>query len=74
MKLLQAPNLETRELVKAMYAAIRRYVDEAFDDISEESEKKHKHFEHFIMNKPSWPVPTQGIVEEAKQNGEIRPQ
>ena len=39
MKSLQAPHLKTAALTKAMYTAIRRYEDQAFDDISEESEK-----------------------------------
>ena len=71
MKSLQAPNLKTIALTKALYTAIRRNVDEAFDDISEESEKKH--FERFIVDKPLRPVPSQDIVEQAEQNGELRP-
>ena len=39
MKSQQAPNLNTRALTKVMYTAIRSYVDEANDDVSEESEK-----------------------------------
>ena len=42
MKSLQAPNLKTIALTKAVYTAIRRYVYEAFDDTSEESGKKTK--------------------------------
>jgi len=45
-----------------MYLAIHRY-DQAFDDISEESEK-----ENFIVKKSLRPVPSQGIVEQAKKN------
>ena len=70
MKLLQAPNLKTRALTKAMYAAIRRYVDEAFDNMIEESEKI---LECFMDKKLLRPVPNQGIVEQAKNNGELRP-
>ena len=55
-----------------MYTAIRSYDEQAFDNMSEESEEKH--FECFIVDKPLWPVPTQGIVEQAEQNGESRPQ
>ena len=44
------------------------YVDEAYNGMSEKSEEKH--FERFIVNKPLRPVPTQGIVEQAEQNGE----
>ena len=50
-------------LPKAMYGVIPSYVDKTFDDISEESEKKTKHFERFIVTKPLWRVPSQGIVE-----------
>ncbi len=38
MKLLQAPNLKTIVLTKAMYAVIRSYNEQAFDNMSEESE------------------------------------
>ena len=47
---LQAPNLKIIALTKAMYTAIRRYENQAFDDIREESEETH--FERFIINKP----------------------
>ena len=40
MKSLQAPNLTTIAFTKVMQTAIRRYEDQAFDDISEESGKK----------------------------------
>ena len=43
MKSLLAPNLKTITLTKVMEGEIRRNVDEAFDDMSEESGKK-KHF------------------------------
>ena len=52
-----------------MYPAIRRYNDQAFDDMSEESGKKN-----FIVHKLLRPVVSQGIVEEAKKNGELRSQ
>ena len=45
-----------------MYPAIHSYDDQAFDDMSEESGKKR-----FIIKKPLWPVPSQGIVEQAKK-------
>ena len=70
MQSLHAPHLKTIALTKVMIAAIHRYVDDALEfDISEESDKKH--FEHFLVNKPLRPVPTRGIVEQAKQNGEV---
>ena len=74
MKSPQTPNLKTTALTKVMYAEICWYKDQAFDNMSEESLKKKKHFECFIVNKPLWPVPTQGIAEQANQNGELRPQ
>ena len=40
MKSLQAPNLKMKALTKAMYTVIHWYVDEAYDDTSEESDKK----------------------------------
>ena len=48
----------------AMYPAIHRYDDQAFDYISEESEKKN-----FIVKKSLWHIPSQGIVEQTQQNG-----
>ena len=39
MKSLQAPNLKTIALTKAIYTTIRSYDEQAFD-MSEESEKK----------------------------------
>ena len=39
MKWLQAPNLKTIVLIKAMYTAIHSYDEQAFDNMSEESEK-----------------------------------
>ena len=47
----------------AMYPAIRQYDEQTFDDMSEESEK------NFIIKKPLWSAPSQGIAEQAKQNG-----
>ena len=40
MKLLQAPNLKTIEHTKAMYPAIQSYYEQAFDNMSEESEEE----------------------------------
>ena len=40
MKSLQAPNLKTIARTKAMYTAIRSYDEQAFDNMSKESEKK----------------------------------
>ena len=47
MKSIQAPNMKTMALTKAMYPAIRSYGDEADDDMSEESGKKY--FERFLV-------------------------
>ena len=62
MKSLQAPNLKTIALTKAIYPAIRSYDEQAFHNMSEESGKKN-----FIMMKSLWPVPSQGMVEQAKK-------
>ena len=43
-----------------MYQAIRKYDDQAFNDMREERGKKH-----VIVKKLVWPVPNQGIVEQA---------
>ena len=56
VKSLQAPKLKTTALIKVMRAGIRSYDEQAFDNMSEESEKKH--FERFIVNKLLWPVTT----------------
>ena len=40
MKSLQVPNLKTTVLTKAMYTTIRSYDEQAFDNMSEESENK----------------------------------
>ena len=40
MKTLQAPDLKTTVLTKATYTAIHSYDEQAFDNMSEESEKK----------------------------------
>ena len=45
-----------------MYPAIRRYDDQALDDMSEKSGKKKR---SFIVKKSLRPVPYQGIVEQA---------
>ena len=44
------------------------YDDSAFDDVIEESENK------VIVQKSLQPVPSQGIVEQTKKYGELRPQ
>ena len=41
MKSLQAPNFKTIALTKVICTAICSYADEAFHDISEESEKEN---------------------------------
>ena len=40
VKSLQAPKLKTTALIKMMRAGIRSYDEQAFDNMSEESEKK----------------------------------
>ena len=52
-----------------MYPAIRSYDEQAFDNMSEESGKKN-----FIVQKSLRPVPSQGMVEQAKKHGGFRPQ
>ena len=51
-----------------MYTVIFSNDEEAFDDISEESEKKT------IVKKSLRPLPSQGMVEQAKKHGGFRPQ
>ena len=67
MKLLQAPNLERIALTKVMYTAIHSYDEQAFDNMSEESEEKN-----FIVKKSLRPVPSRGLVEQAKKHGGFR--
>ena len=73
MKLLQATNMKTIVLTKVMYTAIRSYDEEAFDNMSEQSEKKN-----FIIKKSLLPVPSQVMfqvmVKQAKKHGGFRPQ
>ena len=64
MKLLQAPNLKTIARTKVISTAICRYDNQAFDDTSAESGKQK--LSAFIVNKMLRPVPSQGIVEQAK--------
>ena len=40
MKSLKAPNLKTIVLTNVMFTEIRSYDEQAFDNMSEESEKK----------------------------------
>ena len=68
MKSLQAPNLKTIALTKAMYPAIRNYDEQAFDNMSEESEEKKT----FIIKKSLRPVPSQGMVEQAKKTWRLQ--
>ena len=44
-----------------MYPAIRSYNERAFDNMSEENEKKN-----FIVKKSLRSVPSEGIVEQAE--------
>ena len=59
MKSFQAPKLKTLALTKAMYPAIRSYDEQAFDNMSEESEEK----KHLIVKKSLRPIPSQSLVE-----------
>ena len=52
----------------AMYPAIHSY-EQAFDNMSEESEKNN-----FIIKKSLRPVPSQYMVEQARKHGGFRPQ
>ena len=52
-----------------MYATIRCYDEQAFN-MSKESEKKKT----FIVKESLRPVPSQGMVEQAKKRGSFRPQ
>ena len=55
-------NLKTIALTKAMCTESRSYDEQAFDNMSEESERKN-----LIVKKSLRPVPIQGVVEEAKK-------
>ena len=70
MKLLQAPNLKIIVLTKAMCAAIRSFDEPTFDNMSDESEKN----KNLIIKKLSRPVPSEGMVEQAKKHGGFRSQ
>ena len=59
MKLLQAPNLKTITLTKAMYTAICRNEDQAFNNMGEESGENKQTFDCFIVKKPLRPFPNQ---------------
>ena len=48
MKSLQAPNLKTTVLTKTMYTTIRSYDKQAFDNMSEQSEKKKLYHEEIV--------------------------
>ena len=67
MKSLQAPNLKTITCTEGMYTVICSYDEEAFDNMSEESEGKKT-----IAKKLMRPVPSQGMVEQAKTHGTFR--
>ena len=53
-----------------MYPAIWSFDEQAFDNMSEESEKN----KNFIVKKSLRPVPSQIMVEQAKKHGGFRPQ
>ena len=61
--------MKTIALTKTINLAICSYDDEAFDNMSEESEEKET-----IIKKSLRPVPSQGMVEQAKKHGGFRPQ
>ena len=50
-----------------MYPVIRSYDEQAFDNMSEKSEKNN-----FIMKKSLRPVPSQGVVEQAKKTWRLQ--
>ena len=52
----------------AIYPAIRSYDEQAFE-MSEESENNN-----FIVKKSLQPVPSHGMIEQAKKHGSFRPQ
>ena len=52
----------------AIYPVICSYDEQAFDNMSEESEN------NFIVKKSLRPVPSQGMVEQAKTHGGFKPQ
>ena len=70
MKSLQAPNLKTIALTKAMYTAVLCNDEQAFSNVSEESGKK----KNFMVKKSLRPVSSQGKGEQAKTYGSFRPQ
>ena len=49
MKSLQAPNLKTIALTKAMYTAIHSYYEQAFNNMSEESEEKKLYRKEIVV-------------------------
>ena len=69
MKSLHAPNLKTRVLTKVMYMAIHSNDEQAFD-MSEESGGGGGR--NLIVKKSLRPVPSQGVVEQAKKQGGFR--
>ena len=50
-----------------MYTVIRSYYEQAFDNMSEESEKKK-----FIIKKSLRPVPSQGMIEQAQKTWRLQ--
>ena len=50
-----------------MYSPIRSFDEQAFKHLSEQSKKKN-----FVVKKSLWPVPSQGMVEQAKTHGGFR--
>ena len=66
-EMLQAPNLKTTVLTKVLYTTISSYDEQAFD-MSKESEKTT------VVKKSLRPVPSQGMVEQAKKHGGFRSQ
>ena len=57
-------NVGTANVGVWVYTVIRRYEDQAFNDMSEESGQNY--FESFVMQKPLPPVPSRGIFEQAE--------
>ena len=56
-----------------MCTAICSYDEQAFHNMSEESGKKEKK-KKTAVKKSLQPFPNQGMVEQAKKNGDFRPQ
>ena len=68
IKSLQAPKLKTIALTKVINTTTRSHDEQEFNNMSVESGKKT------LVKKSFWPVPSRGMVEQAKKHGDLRPQ